>query len=119
MAIDKQISTAWLMASFDLGIDVTAPFTLTNNKGEEVKYEAHIKDFGKPMGTVVGSIGDEDLYEINDEDVRNERGFYVSNLADRYKIYNRQLFIDTLNDWMWFGEKGKEPSWYTGKPWTE
>jgi hypothetical protein len=32
--------------------------------------------------------------------------------------YNRQLFIDTLNDWGWFGEKGAEPPWYTGKPWS-
>jgi len=84
-----------------------------------VQYEAHIKNFGKPMGTVVGSIGDEDTIKSNHDDVRSERGYYASELADCYRIYSRQLFIDTLNDWMWFGEKGKEPSWYTGKQSTE
>ncbi len=80
--------------------------------GEDRWYEAYIADFGGPDGTVVGNRNN-----ILD-DVRKQHGYYVSNLFPSYRTYVRQHFIDTLNDWGWFGEKGKEPSWYTGKPWS-
>jgi hypothetical protein len=52
-------------------------------------------------------------------DIRRQCGYFSCNLYPRYRAYRRQLFIDTLNDWGWFGEKGKEPPWYTGQSWTD
>jgi hypothetical protein len=40
-----------------------------------------------------------------------------SQLSPWYLRYDRALFVDTLNDWGWFGE-GPLPSWYSGEPWT-
>jgi len=54
--IDEEISQAWLEAAIDLGIRVTAPFTLQS--GEPITYEAHVMDFGGPKGTVVGVLND-------------------------------------------------------------
>jgi hypothetical protein len=110
--LDNRVSAAWLEAAADLGISVIAPFSLKNATGEVIAYEAHILDFGGPMGTVVGGLED----DVGD--ARRQSGFFLSNLANSYQKYDPQLFIDTLNDWQWFGEKGKEPCWYTGKPWT-
>jgi hypothetical protein len=42
---------------------------------------------------------------------------YFSQLGPSYLKYERALFVDTLNDWEWFGT-GSPPPWYTGEPWT-
>ena len=111
MPTDTEISSAWLQAATDLGIRVVAPFKL-NYGGKEYWFEAHIADFGGPNGTVVGNQDD------TIDDVRIRCGYYASNLFPSYRIYIRQHFIETLNDWGWFGEKGREPPWYTGMPWS-
>jgi len=109
--MDSEISEAWRQAAADLGIRVVAPVELSVD-GKTERFEAHILDFGGPKGTVVtgrdGEWGD----------LRKRHGYYYSNLFPSYRTYARQHFIDTLNDWGWFGEKGKEPAWYTGKPWS-
>jgi hypothetical protein len=110
--VDEAISKAWLDAAQNLGIRVAAPFTLQANEHEVVTYEAHILDFGGPKGTVTGVL-DDDL-----RDCRANAGYYCSNLAASYRQYERQYFVDTLNDWGWFGPTELRPEWYTGKPWS-
>jgi len=51
--VDQAISQAWLEAAKDLGIRITAPFTVLSD--EPSNYEAHVIDFGGPKGTVVSS----------------------------------------------------------------
>ena len=110
--VDDAISQAWLQAAADLGIRVTAPFTLHLPDAEAITYEAHVVDFGGPKGTLTG------VFEDNLGDCRAVQGYYVSNLAASYRSYKRQYFIDTLNDWGWFGPSELRPPWYTGKPWS-
>jgi len=110
--VDEAISQAWLQAAADLGIRVTAPFTLHVSDVEAITYEAHVLDFGGQRGTVVGVLEDEL------SDCRTVLGYYCSNLASSYRSYRRQYFIDTLNDWGWFGTSEFRPPWYTGKPWS-
>jgi hypothetical protein len=110
--VDEAISGAWLEAAKDLGIRVTAPFALRNAEDEQVTYEAHILDFGGPKGSVVGVLDDQL------RDWRATQGYYCSNLAPSYRRYERKHFIDTLNDWGWYGPTELRPSWYTGKSWS-
>lgn len=35
-----------------------------------------------------------------------------------YADYDREVFVDTLNDWGWFGDAQRAPAWFTGRPWT-
>jgi hypothetical protein len=112
--IDEGICRAWLEAAKDLGIRVVAPFTLEVAPGEATMFEAHILDFGGPKGAVVGILEDDPPWK----DIRKRDGYYGSNLGPHYRQYKRQLFIDTLNDWQWFGESQGQPAWYTGKPWS-
>jgi hypothetical protein len=51
--VDQAISQALLEAAKDLGIRITAPFTVQSD--EPSNYEAHVIDFGGPKGTVVSS----------------------------------------------------------------
>ncbi len=78
---------------------------------EIITYEAHVLDFGGPQGSVVGVLDD----KLGD--CRAGQGYYYSNLAPSYRRYERKHFIDTLNDWGWYGPTGLQPSWYTGKSW--
>jgi hypothetical protein len=112
--IDPDISHAWLEAAEDLGIRVTAPFKMDVPVPEDELrvYEPHILDFSGPRGTVVGVLDDR-LH-----DCRSEQGFYCSNIGPSYRTYQRQPFIDTLNDWGWFELADLRPVWYTGKSWS-
>jgi hypothetical protein len=108
--VDDAISQAWREAAEDLGIRVVAPFTLQAD--EPIAYEAHLLDFGGPKGTVVGVLSDKL------DDCRAAQGFYSSNLSLSYRGYERQHFINTLNDWGWYGPEELRPVWYTGKSWS-
>jgi hypothetical protein len=110
--LDERISSAWLNAATDLGIRVIAPFSVPIITGESLLYEACIVDFGNPKGMVVG-LPDRDPMS----DIRTRHGYASSDLSAAYREYGRDLFIDTLNDWQWFGKKGEEPPWYTGEKW--
>jgi len=112
MQFDIEICHAWTEAAADLGIRVVAPFAAAAEDGQAVIYEAHILDFGGPKGMLVGN------QESEFGGLRKALGYGYSILYPHYRKYDRQLFIDTLNDWGWCGEKGAEPSWYTGKPWS-
>lgn len=111
-AVDFQISDAWRQTATELGIRVVAPVELSTENGETEWFEAHILDFGGPKGTIVAKL-DGGL-----DDIRTRLGYFPSNLSSTYRVYVREYFIDTLNDWGWFGELGNEPLWYTGKPWS-
>lgn len=110
--LDEAISKAWREAADDLGIRVIAPFDISAESGEKVTYEAFIADFGGPSGTVVGVLDDP-----FPDPLREAHGYYTSNLGLSYQLYRREFFIDTLNDWKWFGDEQLRPDWYTGKNW--
>lgn len=110
--VDEAISQAWLEAGRDLHIQIIAPFAVQESGGELVMYEARIPNFGGPKGTVIGVL--DDILR----DCRAEQGYYCSNLAPSYRSYDRQFFVDTLNDWGWYGPAELRPAWYTGKPWS-
>jgi hypothetical protein len=112
MGIDPDISKAWQQAAADLGIRVVAPFTLTMADGQALEFEAHVLDFGSRTGAIAMS------QESRKFDEMAQLGHWCSVLTESYRTYDRQFFIDTLNDWGWFGDAGNTPKWYSGKPWS-
>jgi hypothetical protein len=50
---------------------------------------------------------------------RWQRQFYSLINEESHALYDRDLFVATLNDWGWIGDPAHAPVWYTGKPWTE
>jgi hypothetical protein len=113
--LDQDIVDAWLEAAKDLDIRVTAPFSIATESGGVETYEALIHDFGRPKGTLTGKIAG---YRGDPTETRSKTGYFASNLSDSYRKYDREFFIATLNDWQWFGERERQPSWYTGKSWS-
>jgi hypothetical protein len=116
MGATESVSDAWRIAAADLGIRVTAPFILEDVDGDTVGVVALVHDFGTPAGTLAGTIQD-DFETLSGVAQRSKR--YVSLLnPETHSRYERQTFIDTLNDWGWYGD-GVPPPWYTGEPWTQ
>jgi hypothetical protein len=105
-----RLSDAWRQAALELDIRVTAPFTVTAPSGEIVEFPAFVQDFGLPVGTLVCSMHDAAPRQLAD--------YFVSAVnPDVYRVYERQAFVDALEDWGWFGESSP-PKWYTGvSPW--
>ena len=109
--VDEDIADAWRRAADDLGIEVVAPVEVGNLTGI-----AHITSFGAPGGTIVLRRGGQLTAEITSAAKAN--GYFVSIVnGDSYQTYDRGLFIETLDDWGWFGDPTAPPRWYTGAPW--
>jgi hypothetical protein len=113
MADKDSIADAWHTAVADLQLEVIAPYVAQTDKGE-YEFIALIKNFGSEQGTLLC------LPEQWDDEgfagVAEQLGFYCSGIyPESYCRYDRQHFIDTLNDWGWFGDQSKTPKWYTRK----
>ncbi|MEI6788557.1 MAG: hypothetical protein WCL49_08775 [bacterium] len=116
MNIDNpdKIAKAWLQAGRELGVEVVAPFSLRSPAGEVVEYIALVRNFGTDKGMLLladfGAKGSMQLAQAE--------GFSFSCLSESYAEFDRQRFIDALNDWGWTGSDKQAPNWYTGEPWT-
>jgi len=116
MSQAENVASAWRMAADDLGLEVVAPYILRSGD-REYRFIVLIKSFGSGNGALVclpQQWDDEGFAEV-----AGAAGFYCSGLySESYSRYDRPHFIDTLNDWGWFGNEPNTPEWYTGKPWT-
>lgn len=114
MSFDKVLNS-WRQASSDLNIKIQTPFVLTTEDNRRIEFELLVEDFGCCNGTIVMSIDNLAEFEI-----AKKYEYYCSALnPEVYASYDRQLFIDTLNDWGYFGVNSEMPDWYTGQPWSE
>jgi hypothetical protein len=101
----------WLEAGKDLGIKVEAPFSLSGHTGI-----ALVPSFGSDAGTLILPLDREVSAEVILD--AKSAGYFVTRVnLSTYGTYARQPFIDTLNDWGWFGST-PPPSWYSGRPWS-
>lgn len=106
----KKVIQAWKKASTDLHIKVETPFVIMTET-ESIKFPMLIHDFGLEKGTIILDIDDyRDL-----SDIPGEHGYYCSCLGPGYAQYDREEFIDTLEDWGYYGDSRQKPIWYEGK----
>jgi hypothetical protein len=109
----------WKFASNELQLDVKMPFDL-KFQNKVYYFPIYIKHFGSKNGMILIPIeqyGNIDTIIINE--IKRLK-YYISFInIDSYKKYNKQEFIDTLNDWGWFGFDEHKPKWYTGKAWSK
>ena len=109
------MAQAWLDAANDLGIRVVHPFAFTTTGGVTVTTSGvFLPDFGSQLGTLL--LCRFDPVELGD--FAEEVDYFQSGLnPNSYEPYRRELYIDTLNDWGWFGAESAQPLWFTGKYW--
>jgi hypothetical protein len=115
MSFDRVID-AWRVAALNLKIVIQSPFILGTSDGKELKFKLLIESFGSNLGTLIFSMTTDSKVDI---ETAKEFGYYWSILnPDAYSVYEREHFIETLNDLGYFGEDSQKPVWYTGQPWT-
>ena len=103
--MSAELVQAWHEAAADLGIRVRA------NADAVI-----VDDFGRANGTLCSIVADRDgERELRERAERLKMSYSV--LSRTYERYQREVYMDMLNDWGWMRE-GPAPSWYTGEPWT-
>lgn len=101
---------AWRDAAIDLGIDVTAPYELTDRAGESLEFVARVHDFGARRGTLVWMMPE----PLPGARLPFGLFHFISTLhPDVYGEYERERFIRMLETWGWTGQ-GAPPDWYRG-----
>ena len=116
MAEEENIASAWRAAADDLRLEVLVPYVVQSG-GREYRFIALIRSFGSAQGTLLCLPDQWD--EQGFAEVAGESGFYCSGVYPQsYSRYDRKHFVETLNDWGWFGDQSSMPDWYTGEPWT-
>jgi hypothetical protein len=120
---DEQLTEAWRQAATDLGIEVAAPFAVSMGD-RELLCIALVRCFGGRKGALLLPLEAMGDIFTNTEKARaanarlTELGYFCSLLGESYQHYDREHFVDTLNDWGWLGEPEAAPDWYTGRTWT-
>jgi hypothetical protein len=111
--IETKVVAAWKEAAADLGIQFTSPFVVTSPDGRSHEHLGLVHRFGRQEGTIIRV-----LHEPSEKSPHPAGdAYYFSILGSDYRRYERQLFIDTLDDWQFFGPAPERPAWYTGKVW--
>jgi len=113
---ESALRDSWRAASLDLGVRVsTEDCWLIDGAGQRHALVAIVHDFGRRgRGTAIPlrtQIVDGKFVELT-----TSSGYDVTlPLGAAYEVYDRGLFIATLNDWEWSGE-GAPPPWYLSGP---
>jgi len=113
-SLELSVAAAWNTASKDLGVVVSIPAVVNVGQYPDLTVPVLLHHFGGKAGAFVLVMGEpsESL-----QAVLSTVGF-VSIVEARYSVYERNLFVDTLNDWGYFGPPELKPRWYTGAPWS-
>jgi len=106
---DNALIKAWKFAAQELGLEIISPLKM-NTENVEVNYPVLIKNFGGKKGTIIARHA-----LFMDSPMSKHKDYYFSAVnADYYSEYNRENFIDTLEDWGYYGDKASKPEWYNG-----
>jgi len=111
----QQIANAWLEAGQELRIEVISPFSIHTASGEVIEYIALVPQFGSANGMLLINDFDQDRIQAAQANGYGYSCLYLSSYGD----YQREHFIDALNDWGWSEGQGNPPDWYTGEPWSD
>ncbi len=113
MSFDK-VKSAWLQAANDLEIEVKTDFSYTTSANVTIRTEIFIPNFGNSFGFFVYS-----LFDMEEHLKADKYGFKCCALNPMYySTYNRERFIDILNNMEYYGDDSNKPTWYTGKKWS-
>ena len=115
--IESKVVGAWRQAADELGIKFSSPFT-TTTPGGSFDCIGFVHHFGRRIGTII-SVLDQPSSMAGLVGKWRSEDYFISVLGRGYSNYDRKHFVDTLDDWQYFGPDSERPEWYTGKCWGE
>jgi hypothetical protein len=108
---EAKVVAAWHEAAADLGFRFSSPFLATARDGQQFEALALVHEFGGSIGTLISTEPSADLYPAVGE------AYGVSYLDYRgYARYKRDVWIEMLDDWGFWGEPARAPAWYAPGP---
>ena len=111
---ELNVVAVWRQAAEDLGIRFTSPVTVSAPDGLQYDCIGLVHQFGRRIGTLISVLGEPSAQGR----YAGDADYFTSQLGTSYGQYDRQLFIDTLNDWQFFGSEAERPTWYSGASWS-
>lgn len=106
---DSELIKAWEIAALDLDLEIISPLKMTTENGLVI-YPLLIKNFGGINGTIIVRYN-----HIINSPLPKHKDYYSSAVnAEVYSVYNREKFIETLEDWGFYGDVRNKPEWYNG-----
>ena len=105
---EAKVVAAWRQASVELGFEFTSPFVLVLPDGSQQEYIGLVHHFGRRVGTLISVFREPSEYFPRTE----SDDYFWSILGPGYRHYNRDDFIETLDDWGYFGPVATRPGWY-------
>lgn len=114
-AEDDLLIRSWLECREELGVDLEAPSEYPPGSGQ--RCVTRLRWFGSPNGMVVVRLQDPAHVEAYRQ--ARQDGLYCSAINPAaYQPFNRDLFVETLDDWGWYGLPEDQPEWYRASgPW--
>ncbi len=107
----EKVIVAWKEASEKLKIKIQWPFILIDEEWNNIEYDLLIENFGTKLGTLITSTDNMKKVEKKFK-LASQYDYYCSALnPTNYSKYNEESFIDTLNDWGYYGDKANKPAW--------
>ena len=115
MPPDDLVVAAWQSARGLLGVDVVAPFSFRGSSGNHV-CTAYLPNFGGRNGIVIMETAPPSFnVDETAADDAARLGYKWSFInRDRYRAFDRDLFMSTLTEWGFFGPPDKRPEWWLG-----
>lgn len=98
----------WRRAAADLGFVFTFQFTLDHD-GRAFLFFGHVPQFGAKNGMLVLTE-----YDAAACEAAAMCGFGYSCISESADPYDRQDFIELLQDWGWSASEDEAPAWYAG-----
>ena len=107
---EAKVVAVWHQAAADLGIQFTSPFTVILADGRVVESLGLVHHFGRRVGTTISVAGEPSSEKVR---LKADEDYFTSILGRGYARYVRDDFIETLNDWGYFGPVASRPAWYS------
>src|SRR5579863_3644479 len=105
--IEAKVVAAWREAAADLGFQFTSPCMVQALDGQHFEALGLVHQFGGQIGTLISAEPSADWYPAVQD------GYGVSHLSPGYAQYDRASWIETLDDWGFWGDPSLAPDWYS------
>jgi hypothetical protein len=106
-----EVQNAWRVAAKELGFEFVAPFDVQVGSAQ-AQFHGYVPNFGSVNGAVflVCETFREDHGSLIS--VAKKSGYFHSEISAKvYRAFDRDVFLEVLRDWGWFGSETSRPSW--------
>ena len=115
-SLATSIVNSFRQASRELGFCFEPNFVVSIPNGAHIATLGLVRDFGSSLGALLFCQGF--APSASQQASLKTAGYFWSELYPSYAEFAAPRFVDTLNDWGFYGKQSDQPVWFTGEPWS-